>query len=89
MDFWECAEDQPYYAPVLNCKYNQVLGHYNNWIIMSFKVSENTNNNGIEYIHISILTSIADAMGMLIKESAYGAVNANDERTDGFNIVKF
>jgi hypothetical protein len=28
-------------------------------------------------------------MGMLIKESTYGAVNANDQRTDGFYIVHF
>eukprot|EP00957_Ditylum_brightwellii_P196849 14998056-Ditylum_brightwellii.AAC.1 len=28
-------------------------------------------------------------MGMLIKESTYGAVNANDQRTDGFYTVKF
>ena len=28
-------------------------------------------------------------MGMLITESTYGAVNANDQRTDGFYIVKF
>eukprot|EP00957_Ditylum_brightwellii_P170415 12971999-Ditylum_brightwellii.AAC.1 len=26
---------------------------------------------------------------MLIKESTYAAVNANDQRTDGFYIVKF
>eukprot|EP00957_Ditylum_brightwellii_P176961 13479875-Ditylum_brightwellii.AAC.1 len=28
-------------------------------------------------------------MGMLIKESTHGAVNANDQRTAGFYIVKF
>eukprot|EP00957_Ditylum_brightwellii_P123114 9386932-Ditylum_brightwellii.AAC.1 len=56
---------------------------------MEFKVSENTNNNEIEDIHKPILTSIADSMGMVIKESTYGAVNANDHRTDGFYIVKF
>eukprot|EP00957_Ditylum_brightwellii_P186368 14190490-Ditylum_brightwellii.AAC.1 len=28
-------------------------------------------------------------MGMLIKESTYGAVNANDQRTDGFYVAKF
>eukprot|EP00957_Ditylum_brightwellii_P114556 8734843-Ditylum_brightwellii.AAC.1 len=28
-------------------------------------------------------------MGMLIKESTYSAVNVNDQRTDGFYIVKF
>eukprot|EP00957_Ditylum_brightwellii_P193451 14730703-Ditylum_brightwellii.AAC.1 len=28
-------------------------------------------------------------MGMLIKESSYGAVIADDQRTDGFYIVKF
>ena len=49
---------------------------------MEFKVSENTNHDEIEDIHKSILTSIADSMGMLIKESTYGAVNANDQRTD-------
>eukprot|EP00957_Ditylum_brightwellii_P013913 1050078-Ditylum_brightwellii.AAC.1 len=27
-------------------------------------------------------------MGMLIKESTYGAVNANDQRTDGLGPVK-
>ena len=56
---------------------------------MPFKVSENTNDDEIEDIHKSILTSIADSMGMLIKESNYGAVNANDQSTDGFYIVKF
>eukprot|EP00957_Ditylum_brightwellii_P002937 224311-Ditylum_brightwellii.AAC.1 len=28
-------------------------------------------------------------MGMLVIESTYGAVNANNQRTDGFYIVKF
>eukprot|EP00957_Ditylum_brightwellii_P109487 8350262-Ditylum_brightwellii.AAC.1 len=56
---------------------------------MPFKVSENTNDDEIESIHKSILTSIADAMGMPIKESTYGAVNANDQRTDGYYFVKF
>ena len=84
----ECAEDQPCYAPVLNCKYNQTLGHYNNWIIIPFQVSENTYDDEIEGIYKSILTSIADAMGMLRKESTYAAVNANDQRTDGLYIVK-
>ena len=45
---------------------------------MPFKVSENTNDDEIEDIHKSVLTSIADAMGMLITESTYGAVNATD-----------
>eukprot|EP00957_Ditylum_brightwellii_P185233 14105311-Ditylum_brightwellii.AAC.1 len=27
-------------------------------------------------------------MGMLIKESTYGAINVNDQRTDGFYVVK-
>ena len=56
---------------------------------MPFKVSENTNDDEIEDIHKSILTSIADAMRMLIKESTYGAVNDNVQRTDGFYIVNF
>ena len=56
---------------------------------MEFKVSENTNHDEIEDIHKSILTSIVDSMIMLIKESTYGAVNTNDQRTDGFYIVKF
>eukprot|EP00957_Ditylum_brightwellii_P180311 13736100-Ditylum_brightwellii.AAC.1 len=38
---------------------------------MPFKVSENANADEIEDIHKSILTSVADAMGMLIKESTY------------------
>eukprot|EP00957_Ditylum_brightwellii_P204569 15339856-Ditylum_brightwellii.AAC.1 len=52
-------------------------------------MSENTNHDGIEDIQKPILTSIAYSMGMLIKESSYGAVNANDQRMDGFYIVKF
>eukprot|EP00957_Ditylum_brightwellii_P061363 4657706-Ditylum_brightwellii.AAC.1 len=56
---------------------------------MPFKVSESTNDNEIEGTHKPILTSIADAMGMLIEESTYGAVNANDQGKDGFYIVKF
>eukprot|EP00957_Ditylum_brightwellii_P079979 6082392-Ditylum_brightwellii.AAC.1 len=56
---------------------------------MEFKVSENTNHDEIEDIHKSILTNIADSMGILIKESTYGAVNVNNQRTDGFYIVNF
>eukprot|EP00957_Ditylum_brightwellii_P084910 6456689-Ditylum_brightwellii.AAC.1 len=56
---------------------------------MEFKVSENTNDNDIEDIHKSILTSIANSMRLPIKESTYGAVNANHQRTDGFYIVNF
>eukprot|EP00957_Ditylum_brightwellii_P135225 10311564-Ditylum_brightwellii.AAC.1 len=52
-------------------------------------MSENTNDNEIEGIHKSILTSIADTMEMLIKESIYGDANANDQRIDGLHIVKF
>eukprot|EP00957_Ditylum_brightwellii_P156286 11895277-Ditylum_brightwellii.AAC.1 len=56
---------------------------------MEFKVSESTNHGEIEDIRKSILTSIADSIGMMIKESTYGAVNANDQRSDRFYIVKF
>eukprot|EP00957_Ditylum_brightwellii_P181522 13827204-Ditylum_brightwellii.AAC.1 len=56
---------------------------------MEFKVRENNNHDKIEDIHKSIQTSIADAMGMSIKESTYGVVNDIDHRTDGFYIVKF
>ena len=38
-------------------------------------MSENANDDEIEDIQKSILTNIADAMGILIKESTYGAVN--------------
>ena len=55
---------------------------------MEFKVSENTNDDEIKDIYKSILTSIVDSMGMMIKESTYGAVNANDQRPDGFYIAK-
>eukprot|EP00957_Ditylum_brightwellii_P032880 2492500-Ditylum_brightwellii.AAC.1 len=55
---------------------------------MEFKLSENTNDDENEDFHRSILTSIADSMGMLIKDSTYGAVNANDQSTDEFYIRK-
>ena len=48
---------------------------------MEFKVSENTNDDEIKDIHKSIITSITDSMGMLIKEYTYGTANANDQRT--------
>eukprot|EP00957_Ditylum_brightwellii_P084957 6460393-Ditylum_brightwellii.AAC.1 len=54
---------------------------------MPFKVCENTNDDEIEDIHKSILTNIADTMGMLITEFTYGAVNANDQRTYGCYVV--
>eukprot|EP00957_Ditylum_brightwellii_P115460 8806774-Ditylum_brightwellii.AAC.1 len=56
---------------------------------MLFKVCQNAGDNEIEDIHRSILTSIADTMGMLVTESTYSAVNANGQRTDGFYSVKF
>eukprot|EP00957_Ditylum_brightwellii_P120756 9211065-Ditylum_brightwellii.AAC.1 len=56
---------------------------------MEFKVCENTNDDEIEDTHKLILTNIADATGMLITEPAYGAVNTNDKRSDGFYVVKF
>eukprot|EP00957_Ditylum_brightwellii_P078932 6001928-Ditylum_brightwellii.AAC.1 len=55
---------------------------------MPFKVSENTNDDEIEDINKSILISIADAMGMMIIQSTYGAVNVNDQRIGGFYAVK-
>eukprot|EP00957_Ditylum_brightwellii_P172581 13138209-Ditylum_brightwellii.AAC.1 len=55
---------------------------------MAFKVSESTNDDEIEDIHKSILTNIADAMGMLVKESTYSVVNANDQGTNGFILYR-
>eukprot|EP00957_Ditylum_brightwellii_P206106 15346847-Ditylum_brightwellii.AAC.1 len=49
---------------------------------MPFKVYENTNDDEIEDIDKSILTSIADSMGMLIKESIYVYILQHDELVD-------
>ena len=78
------AEDQPCFSPVLNCRYYDILGDYNNWIIMTFKKCPNVSEEDIEYLHRSILINISDNMGLMITESSYGAINADDPRTDGF-----
>ena len=83
------AENQPCYSPVLNCKYHDILGDYNNWIIMPFITYSNTCEDDIEELHKSILINISDKMGTFVTEYTYGAVNTNDSRTDGFYIVKF
>eukprot|EP00957_Ditylum_brightwellii_P001165 91689-Ditylum_brightwellii.AAC.1 len=56
---------------------------------MVFKVCQSTSDDVIEDIYRSILTNIADIMGMLVTESTFGAMSANDQRTDEFYIVKF
>ena len=83
------AENQPCYSPVLNCKYHDILGDYNNWIIMPFITYSNTCEDDIEELHKSILINISDKMGTFVTEYTYGAVNTNDSRTDGFYVVKF
>ena len=82
-------ENQPCYSPVLNCKYHDILGNYNNWIIMPFMKCSNVSEDDIKDVHNSILINISDKMGTIVTESTYGAVNANDSRTDGLYIVKF
>jgi hypothetical protein len=75
------AESQPCYSPVLNCKYHDILGDYNNWIIMPFMKCSSISEDDIEDVHNSILINISDKMKTIVTESTYGAVNANDSRT--------
>jgi hypothetical protein len=83
------SEKQLCYAPVLNCKYNQILGNYNNWIIMPFNATEDTGDDDLIEIQESIIQGIADDMAGMVNENNFGAVNTNDPETKGFYIVKF
>jgi len=81
--------NQPRYQNVTNCKYSNVLGDYNQWIIMPFQFRKDTNEDDLEQMHHTILTSIASNIAATIAESSYGAVNTEDPQTDGYYIVKF
>ncbi len=40
-------------------------------------------------IHKEISINVSDNMEMMVTESSYSTINANDPRTDGFYIVTF
>jgi hypothetical protein len=81
--------DQPRYHSSPNCIYASVLGGYNDWIIMQFKLGGNTTEDDLQDIHRTILSSIASNIAATITERSYGAVNTIDPNTQGFYIVKF
>ena len=82
-------EEQPRYAPVLNCKYYKILGKYNDWIIIPFNATEDIGEDDLIEIQESIIQGIVDNMSAMVRENNFGAVNTNDPKANGFYIVKF
>jgi hypothetical protein len=83
------AADQPRYGKVERCKYSNILGSYNDWIIMPFKHGVDNSEEDMDDIHQMILNSIAGQMAATIEKNSFGVVNTDDQRTDGFYVIKF
>ena len=56
---------------------------------MSFQIGKDTTSDDLEDIHQTILTSVASNIAATITANSYGAMNADDPKTDGFYIIQF
>ena len=80
--------NQPRYGRVYNCKYSQIIGCYNNWIIIDF-VDDGTYEEDYEHINLTIIYCNVMNMSLIIVEVKYGTIDANDYSCHGYYIIKF
>ena len=78
----------PKYGRLYNCKYSQILGCHNNWIIMNF-VGDGTYEDNYEHIIQTILDGNVMNMSLIIMEDKYIAIDSYDSSCHGYNIIKF
>ena len=76
------------YQPVTYCTYLSVLGSYNNWNIIHV-TPRSTNFEAFDEIHQVVLDKISENMASLVQSGLYGAINTDDNTTNGFYVIQF
>ena len=56
---------QPRYQPVVDCKYWNVLGYFNNWNIIKFS-NKSTSSEEFDAVHTVVLDDISDNMASIV-----------------------
>ena len=80
--------EQPRYSPVQQCTYSSILGAYNDWVIMDFK-NKATPEEEFDELHAIVLDGMAESKAQLVEIDGYGALSTDDDRTEGYYIVRF
>jgi hypothetical protein len=81
-------KDQPRYQPVKRCHFHDILGKYNNWIIMEFN-NKGSPDEDLDDVHAVVLKGMTETTMEQIEIDGYGAVSTDDPKTAGYYIVRF
>ena len=80
--------NHPRYGRVYNCKYSQILGCHNNWILIQFS-DDGTDEEYYKNINQNIIDGNVMNMSLIIMERKYGAIDADYYSYHGYYITKF
>ena len=71
-----------------NCKYSQIIGCHNNWIIIVF-LDDGTYDEYYNHINQNILYDSVMNMSLIIMKGKYGDIYTDDSSCHGYCIIKF
>ena len=73
---------------VYNCKYSQILGFHNNWILMIF-LDDGIDEEIYKDINRTILGSNVMNIYLIITEGKYGSIDTDYSSCHSYYILKF
>ena len=79
---------QACYQPVINFTYWPVMGPYNNWNSIHL-APKSIPSEALDEIQQVVLDGISENMASLVQLGMYGAINTDDNTTNGFYVIKF
>ena len=82
------SKKQACYQSVTNCTHWPYLGSYKNCNIIEL-TPKSTNFKAFDEIHQVFLDSISDNMASFVQSVIYGAINIDDNTTNGLYVIQF
>ena len=79
--------NQPRYGIVYNCKYYQIIGFRNNWIITNF-IGDGTYEEDYKHINLTVIDVNLMNTSLISMEGKYGAIDADNSSCHGYYIIK-
>ena len=84
--FWvskiEEAVNHPKYGRLYHCKYSQILGCHNNWIIINY-VEDRTDEEIYKHINQTILNGNLMNTSLIVMKGKYAAIDYDDSSCHG------
>ena len=80
--------NQPRYGRVYSCRYSQIVGYHNNWILMNF-LDDGIDEEYYKKSNLIILDGNMMNISLNIMKVKYGAIDTDDSLCNGYYIIKF